>query len=291
MSTGVAAHASAPPHARGRRRRARAPVLVMLAALFVVLVAVLCLLGPQLAPQGADAQNLALSVSTPSSEHLLGTDSLGHDVLSRLFAGARTSIAGAFVIALGAMLVGNAFGVLAGYRGGKIDAVIMRWVDGMYALPALLVTVVVAGVLGGGLVVAIAILVLLFSPPNVRLMRAATLEQRPLPYVEAARLLGLSGRRIMARHVWPNLTPLVVANTFLDFSYAIVTLAGLSFLGVGVDPSSSDWGRSLSDARSLLFDNPTAAIAPALMIVLTAASVTILGDHLFQRLESRGRAR
>jgi peptide/nickel transport system permease protein len=269
----------------------RVPLGVALACAVVALAVLLCVLGSQLAPQDPDAQRLALSVSTPSSGHLLGTDSLGRDVLSRLIVGARTSIAGGVAIALGAMVLGSVLGVLAGYRGGAFDATIMRWVDGMYALPGLLVAIVIAGVLGGGIVVAIAILVLLFAPPNVRLMRAATLEQRPLAYVEAARLLGLPGRRIMARHIWPNLVPLVVANTFLDFAYAIVTLAGLSFLGIGVDPSSPDWGRALSDARGLLFDNPVAAIAPALAIVLTAASVTIVGDHLFERLEARGRAR
>jgi len=292
----VSASAGAPARIRLLRRASRRPArgtppLVLLAAAAVALVVVLCVAGSALAPQDPSAQELALSVSRPSSAHLLGTDALGRDVLSRLMAGARTSIAGAVAIALGAMVLGNVLGVLAGYRGGWLDAFIMRWVDGMYALPALLVVVVVAGVLGGGIVVAVGIVIVLFSPPNARLMRGATLEQRPLPYVEAARGLGLSGPRVMARHIWPNLLPLVVANTFLDFAYAIVTLAALSFLGVGVDPSSPDWGRALADARSLLFDNPAAAIAPAAMIVLTAASVTLIGDHLFQRLGERGQGR
>lgn len=283
--------AAAAPALTRRRVRSHAPVAVLLAAAFIALVALMCVLGAALAPQSPSAQDLQLSISTPSSAHLLGTDALGRDVLSRLVVGARTSILGAVAIALGAMVLGNAIGVLAGFRGGLVDAIAMRWVDGMYALPALLVAVVIAGVLGGGLVVAVAILVVLSTPPDARLIRTATLEQRPLPYVEAARMLGLAPRRIMMRHVWPNLLPLVVANVFLDFAYAIVTLSGLSFLGIGVDPSSPDWGRSLSDARGTLFVNPVAALAPALMIVLTAASVTIVGDWLFERLEARGRTR
>jgi peptide/nickel transport system permease protein len=167
----------------------------------------------------------------------------------------------------------------------------MRTVDLMYALPALLVAIVVGGVLGGGYWIAIAILIVLFSPYDARLVRGATLEQRGLPYVEAARALGLSPRRIMFRHIWPNLLPLVVANTFLNFAFALVTLAGLSFIGIGVDPGTPDWGRMLAESRTLLFDNPWAALAPGAMLVATAVSMNLAGDWLYERLSDRGRSR
>jgi peptide/nickel transport system permease protein len=189
------------------------------------------------------------------------------------------------------MLIGNAIGLVAGYRGGFADTVVMRTVDLMYALPALLVAIVVGGVLGGGYWVAIAILIVLFSPYDARLVRGATLEQRGLPYVEAARALGLPPRRIMFRHIWPNLLPLVVANTFLNFAFALVTLAGLSFIGIGVDPGTPDWGRMLAESRTLLFDNPWAALAPGAMLVVTAVSMNLVGDWLYERLSDRGRSR
>jgi peptide/nickel transport system permease protein len=189
------------------------------------------------------------------------------------------------------MLIGNFFGVLAGYRGGASDTVISRLVDFVYALPALLIAIVVVGVLGGGYWLAVGLLIVLFAPVDTRIVRAATLEQRNRPYVEAARLLGLSDRRIMARHIWPNVLPIALANAFLTFAFAIVSLAALSFLGLGVGPGTADWGRMLSDSRNLLLDVPEAALAPGIAIVLIAVSVNILGDFLSENLADRGRAR
>jgi peptide/nickel transport system permease protein len=195
------------------------------------------------------------------------------------------------VVALGAMAIGNTFGLLAGYYGGFSDTVVMRGVDLMYALPPLLIAIVVGGILGGGYWVAVGILVVLFSPYDARLIRSATLEQRNRPYVEAARTLGLSSRRIMFRHIWPTLLPLVVANTFLNFAFALVTLAGLSFIGIGVPPGTPDWGQMLSDSRNLIFENPWSALVPGAVLVLTAISMNLVGDWLYERLSDRGRVR
>jgi peptide/nickel transport system permease protein len=198
---------------------------------------------------------------------------------------------GPILIALGAMLVGNTLGLFAGYLGGLADSAIMRWVDLMYSLPALLVAIVVVGVLGGGYWLAVATLIVLTAPYDTRIVRGATLEQRPRAYVEAARTLGLSARRVMFMHIWPNVLPLVVANTFLNFAFSIVALAGLSFLGLGVGPGTPDWGRMLAESRTLLFQNPASALAPGGMIVLTAAAMNLIGDWLYETLSDRGRAR
>jgi peptide/nickel transport system permease protein len=205
--------------------------------------------------------------------------------------GARTAVVGPLLIALGAMLIGNVLGLLAGYFGGLVDSAISRWVDFVYAMPALLVAIVVVGVLGGGYFLAVALLVVLFSPIDTRIVRGATLDQRTRPYVEAARMLGLSNLRIMVAHIWPNVLPLALANAFLTFAFSIVSLASLSFLGLGVGPGTADWGRMLSDSRTLLFDVPAAAIAPGIAIVATAASVNVIGDWLYEKLSDRGRAR
>jgi peptide/nickel transport system permease protein len=272
-------------------RRRRLSIGIALAFAFLGAVVFLALFGYMVAPIDPHAQDLETGLVGPTERFWLGTDDLGRDIFSRTLVGSRTALLGPILIALGAMLIGNTFGLLAGYRGGRIDTLVMRTVDLMYALPALLVAIVVGGVLGGGYWIAVAILIVLFSPYDARLIRGATLEQRSLPYVEAARTLGLSQRRIMFRHVWPNLLPLVVANTFLNFAFALVTLAGLSFIGIGVDPGTPDWGRMLAESRTLLFDNPWSALAPGAMLVLTAVSMNLVGDWLYERLSDRGRAR
>jgi peptide/nickel transport system permease protein len=275
----------------GLELRRRFPILIALCVAIVTVVVVSAITGSLLTPKDPNAQNVLTGVSPPGAGHLLGTDQLGRDVLSRLIAGARTAIIGPLAIALGAMVFGNALGLLAGYLGGWVEALIMRWVDFMVSLPVLLVAIVVVGTLGGSYALAVVILIVLQIPYDTRIIRGATLEQRVLPYVEAARALGLRSPRVMAVHIWPNLWPLVIANSFLNFAFALVNLAALSFLGLGAGPGTSDWGRMLSDSRTLIFQNPWSALAPAIAIVLTAASMNILGDWLYERVSDAGRVR
>ena len=272
-------------------RRRKFPIVIGLCIAFVVAVAVCAIFGRLIAPHDAFAQDLLNTVQGPTSEHWFGTDSLGQDVFSRTIVGARTAVMGPLVIAFGAMLLGSLLGTLAGYRGGTSDFAIMRWADLMYALPSLLVAIVVVGVLGGGYWIAVILLMVLTAPYDARLIRASVLEQRPRAYVEAARALGLPSRRIMFVHVWPNVLPIVIANTFLNFAFSLVALAGLSYLGLGAGPGSADWGRMISDNRNLLFDNPLAPLGPAMALVLTAVAVNLLGDWAYERVADRGRAR
>jgi peptide/nickel transport system permease protein len=273
------------------RRRRKFPIVIGLCIAFVVAVAVCAIFGHLIAPHDPFEQDLLNTVQGPTSEHWFGTDSLGQDVFSRTIVGARTAVMGPLVIALGAMLLGSLLGTLAGYRGGTSDFAIMRWADLMYALPSLLVAIVVVGVLGGGYWIAVILLMVLTAPYDARLIRASVLEQRPRAYVEAARALGLPSRRIMFVHVWPNVLPIVIANTFLNFAFSLVALAGLSYLGLGASPGSSDWGRMISDNRNLLFENPLAPLGPAMALVLTAVAVNLLGDWAYERVADRGRAR
>lgn len=273
-------------------RRGRRPSLLVIGSVGILGIVVICAVGGgAVAPHDPSAQNLLVTLTGPSGSHPFGTDDLGRDVLSRTIAGARTAVLGPLIIALGAMLIGNVLGLWAGYRGGWVDAVIMRLADFVYALPALLVAIVVVGVLGGGYFHAVILLVFLYCPLDARLVRAATLEQRGRAYVEAARTLGLSSRRIMFLHIWPNVLPVAIANATLAFAYALVSLSSLSFLGIGVGPGTADWGRMLSDSRTLLFQNPATALAPGIALVLTAASVNVIGDWLFERVSDRGRTR
>jgi peptide/nickel transport system permease protein len=265
---------------------------VLTAAFLIVgVVAVCAIFGGAIAPHDPSAQDLVATLAPPGQGNWLGTDDLGRDVFSRTIAGARTAVVGPLVIALGAMLIGNVLGLLAGYRGGLIDATIMRIADLVYALPALLVAIVVVGVLGGGYFRAVILLVFLYCPFDTRLVRAATLEQRSRAYIEAARTLGLPRWRIMFLHIWPNVLPVAVANATLAFAFALVSLSSLSFLGIGVGPGTADWGRMLADSRTLLFDNPATALAPGIALVVTAASVNVIGDWLFERVSDRGQIR
>jgi peptide/nickel transport system permease protein len=274
------------------RRLSRRPQLIVILCLCALAVVVLCALtGTLFAPHDPAAQDLALGVQGPGGGHLLGTDASGRDVLSRLIAGTRTAVLGPLVVVLGSAALGSLFGLAAGYRGGWVDSLTMRTVDLAYALPGLLLAIVILGVLGGGYPVAILVLLVLTVPYDTRIIRGAALHQRTLPYVDAARTLGLSPRRIMWRHIWPNLLPLLVANGFLNFAFTLVALSGLSFLGLGAGPASPDWGRSINDNLTLLQANPLATLAPAAAVVVTATAMNIVGDWAYERLSDRGSAR
>ncbi|MFF9348877.1 ABC transporter permease [Streptomyces sp. NPDC014734] len=272
-----------------RAPRLRISPLTLCCSVLLALFVLAAALGRQLLP-GWDTQDLATGATMPGAGHPLGTDELGRDIARMVVAGARGTLVGAALVALGSMAIGNVLGLLAGYRGGWVDAVVRRWADLLLALPALLVTIVVAGIGGGGYALAVGVLVVLTSPADIRLVRSAVLEQRHRPYVEAARTLGLSELTVMTRHVWPNVLPVVVANTLLNFAGAIVALSSLSFLGLGVPPGAPDWGRMLSENRTLLYDNPSAALAPAVLIITAAVVLNLLGDRLFEAFLDRGRS-
>ncbi|TYB42218.1 ABC transporter permease [Actinomadura chibensis] len=256
---------------------------VVAASLLVAVFAVVMAAGDLLAPMDPGHGELADSARPPGGGHLLGTDELGRDILSRVLVGTRDAIAGPVAVAVAATLVGTALGLLAGFRGGWIDAVVMRCADFAYSLPVGLIAIVVVGVLGGGYPVAVATLTALAIPVDTRVVRGVVLTQRGLPYLEAAQVLGLRKSRIAVLHLLPNVLPTVVANCLLTFVYALVSLSGLSFLGLGSPAGSPDWGRMLSENRTLLDVNPWASVTPALLIVLVAVSVTVLGDRLLDR--------
>jgi peptide/nickel transport system permease protein len=273
------------------RRGWRPPLLISCCLVYAAAMMVCAAFGPWIAPHSASAIDFNHTFAGASRQHFFGTDAIGRDIFSRTIVGARLAIIGPLVIATGAMVIGNALGTISGYYGGAVDFLIMRGADLMFSLPGLLVAIVVVGVLGGGYWLAVITLMVLWAPYDARLIRASVLEQRPRPYVEAARALGLGRLRIMFFHIWPNVLPVVIANTFLNFAFSLVALSGLSFLGLGAPPGAADWGRMITDNRNLLFQNALAPLGPAIALVLTAASMNLIGDWLYERLADRGRTR
>lgn len=264
----------------GRRATPIPPLGVVISALIVTVMAIWVVAAQWIVPNPM-AQDLPLGLTPAGTPgHLFGTDDLGRDILAMSIAGARSALLGPLVIALGSALIGVVLGSVAGYRGGWADAVISRWTDLVLALPGILLAIVVAGVLDGGYWVTVALLVVLFSPSDVRIVRAAVLQERHKPYIEAPLVLGLSGPRIVVRHILPNVRAVILANVFLNVAYALVAMSSLSYLGLGVSPADADWGRQLSDARNLLFSNPAATIVPGVLIIATATAINLIGDWL-----------
>ena len=199
------------PAVKRRRRGFPLPVLVALACLVMAAVVICALFGSFIAPSDPYQQRLGVAVSLPSAEFPAGTDTLGRDILSRVIHGAWNALVGPLVIAAGAFAIATVLGLLAGYLGGWVDTVIMRWVDFMFGLPSTLITIVVVGVVGGGYWTAVLVLLMLFVAPDTRIVRSAVLEQRPRPYIDAARTLGISRTRILFVHILPNILPIILA--------------------------------------------------------------------------------
>jgi peptide/nickel transport system permease protein len=220
---------------------------------------------------------------TPSVQHWLGTDELGRDVFRRVIAGAQPALGGPMIIAVSGFLISGFVGIGAGYIGGLLDTATMRVVDFFFALPGLLIAIVVVTVLQGGYWTAVAVLCVLNVQGDIRLVRSAALGQRNLAYVEALRVTGVPGRRIMYLHIGRNILPILLADFAVDFGSNLVALAGLAFLGLGSQPGTADWGLMLTEGQQVLFENPWAALAPGLAIVLLATSVNLLGDWIYER--------
>lgn len=266
----------------------RTPGSVTVSLVLLVVVALSAAIGPELV-SGRLGQDIILGVTPAGTAgHLLGTDTLGRDVLALTIAGARSAVMGPVMIALGSMLLGLLLGATAGLRGGLFDQLVSRWSDLVLALPPVLLAIVVAGIVGGGYWMTVAVLVVLFSPSDIRMIRSAVIQQRHRPYIEATRVLGLGKTRVLVRHILPNIAPVVLANLFLNVAFALVAMSSLSYLGVGVSPGSADWGRQLSDGRDLLFTNPAAAVVPGLAIILASITINVVGDWIADRFSDDG---
>jgi peptide/nickel transport system permease protein len=255
----------------------------------VLLFFFLCAFAPLIAPDDPYAQNLMSTLAPPSLVHLLGTDQYGRDVASRVLYGARLALL-AIVVGDGlALALGTTMGLAAGYLGGAIDAVLMRIVDVLLAFPYLLLALIIVAALGPSLLHSMIAIGVVYTPQYARLVRGQVLSVRQTDFVRAARALGASRARIILRHVAPNsLSPVIIMAT-LQAGSVVVETAGLSFLGLGAQPPSPDWGALLADGQNYFLTAWWIATFPGLAIFLVVLGFNLLGDALRREFDPRAR--
>jgi peptide/nickel transport system permease protein len=248
--------------------------------LFLVLVTALSVAAPLIAPYSPTEQDIVNSLAQPSTEHLLGTDDLGRDVLSRLIHGAAASLFSSFLAVSVAIVLGVPIGLLAGFLGGWTDDLISRGIDTLLSFPAIVLAIAVTGALGIGLINGMIAVGIVFSPQLARLVRARTLVVRQELYVDAARCFGASTGRILWRHVLPNTVQPVIVQVTLLLAGALLAEASLSFLGLGIQPPHASWGAMLARAYQNMELAPEQMYPPGLAILFTALAFNTLGESL-----------
>ena len=254
------------------------------AAAVVVAIAVLAaIFGPWLAPGNPDLPDLQIAWVGPAAGHLLGFDFEGRDVLSRLLAGAQSAMLGPLAVVVLAMAGGTAFALISAWRRGATDAVISSGMDVLFAFPGILLAVLAATVFGAGLVAATVALSIAYLPYVARVLRAAALKERNQPYVQALEVQGASVPRICLTHILPNMSRMIVAQATVLFGYAMVDLAAISFLGLGVQPPAANWGVMISENEpGILQGYPLPALAAGLCVVAVVIAVNVLGERLLE---------
>ncbi len=271
----------------GRMLRENKLAVVSLAVILLLVLA--AVFAPALTPYGETDMDLRNRLQAPSAEHLLGTDEGGRDVWTRMLYGSRISLMVGIVPTLLSMVLGALLGVLAGYAGGWVDAMIMRLADIVLAFPSMLLAMVIMYTLGDGLFNVFLTLTLLNWGSVARIARSEALRLKQSEYVEAARSIGVSGWKIIRRHILPNCLPTLIVLFTLNVPSAILTESSLSFLGLGIQPPHASWGLMVNTGRQFLYNAPWLSFAPGAAIMLTVLAFNFLGDGLRDVLDPRQR--
>jgi peptide/nickel transport system permease protein len=260
----------------------------MISAGVIALATVVAVIGGLIAPFSPTAPNLALAFVGPTGGHLLGFDYEGRDVLSRLLAGAQSSMLGPLAVVVGALVIGTLLAVIAAWRRGLVDAFIGSGLDILFAFPGILLAVLAAAVFGAGLWAAAISLAIAYMPYVARVLRGAALKERSQPYVAALEVQGASAAAICLRHIVPNVMPLIVAQATILFGYAMVDLAAISFLGLGVQPPAANWGVMISENQvGIPQGYPLPALSAGACIVAVVIAFNVLGERLFEQAQAR----
>jgi peptide/nickel transport system permease protein len=280
----IAPHRSRAGDVLGVLVRNRLAVFGLGVLLLLVLVAVL---GARVAPHSPTAVNIAGRLDGPSLTHPFGTDELGRDVLSRVIVATRVSLRVGFVAVGISLAAGVTIGLVAGFYGRFVDAVLMRLMDMVFAFPAILLAIAILAVLGPGITNAMVAIGIVYTPIFARVTRGSVLSVREEVYVRAARSIGASDARLIARHVLPNVLGPIIVQTSLSLAFAILSEAALSFLGLGVQAPDPAWGRMLAEGRGFIRDAPWMGVFPGLAIVATVMAFNFVGDGLRDALDPK----
>lgn len=261
--------------------------LAVTGAMIILFLMIIVILAPYITPYDPIELDLENRLASPDRNHLMGTDNLGRDVLSRIICGARVSLGMAAVVVVIVMLLGIAMGTTAGYFGGVIDGIIMRLVDVLLAFPNIILALVIAGILGPSLTNVMIALAVVWWVSYARIIRGSVLSVKEKEFVEAARAMGCTDSYIAIRHILPNvLSPVIVLAT-LDMGNIILSIAALSFLGLGAQPPMPEWGTMLNEGKPFMETAPHLMIFPGLMIMITVLAFNFLGDGLRDALDPR----
>lgn len=259
--------------------------------LFFAALAVLLLLATifakQLCPYDPYTQDLTQAMQPPGPVHLMGTDTYGRDMFSRVLIGAQTSITSTLVLVAIITVAGTMVGVLCGYYGGRVDAFVMRISDICLAFPGLVFAMAVASILNGGVRNAVIALALISWPKYSRIARSQTLSIKELPYIQASRLAGDTTIQIILRHILPNIIGPVLVTSMLDIGTMMMEIAGLSFLGLGAQPPVAEWGSMMSSGRSMLQTYPWIVLSPGIAIFVSVVIFNLLGDTIRDYMDPR----
>jgi peptide/nickel transport system permease protein len=290
MSTILNEFTEAPPRVNEFRRIIRVFLsrkLVLFGLVVILMTIIIAIFAPQLAPYNAFQLDLDHSLQKPSWQHLLGTDTLGRDTLSRIIYGSRTSLLVGFIAIGIASTAGLALGLLAGYFGGIVHLLIMRFTDALMSFPMILLALIMAALLGGSMTNVMIALGISMMSIYTRLMCGQVLTVKQNDYVMAERALGASNRRIMFRHILPNCFPPLIVLVTLMLGAAILAEAGLSFLGIGLEPGNASWGAMVSDGYRYILTAPILSFAPGIAIMLVVFAFNMVGDGLRDALDPR----
>jgi peptide/nickel transport system permease protein len=273
---------------RARRFTRHRPALISLIVLLLLTAG--AILAPLLATHDPDSIDLFARLASPSSAHLLGTDEIGRDILSRLLYGGRITMLVGTVAAGIAIVVGVTLGGLAGFLGGRTDSVIMRVTDGLLSIPLFFFLLVIMAVFGGGLMQIVLVVGFASWMPLARVVRGEALRTKQLNFVEAAQALGAPSLRIMLKHVVPQSVPSIIVSATLGVANAILLESSLSYLGLGIQPPTASWGNMLNGAQSYIFNRPSMAVWPGILIFVVVMACNSLGDGVRDALDPAERA-
>ena len=268
-------------------RRLRKNKLAMVGIVILVVLIACALFADFLAPYALDAQDLMNTFQLPTKEHIFGTDEYGRDIFSRCIYGARVSLVVGFIAVGFAIVAGVILGSIAGYFGGHVDNGVMRVMDVLMSIPQMLLAISISAALGSGLFNLMLAVGIANTPSYARIVRASVLSVKDQEYIEAAKAIGTSDFKIIIKHVLPNCMAPIIVQATAGVALAILTAAGLSFLGLGIQPPTPEWGSMLSSGRYYIRDNWNMTVFPGLCIAATIFSLNVLGDGLRDALDPK----